>query len=96
MKTSFSYFPGMFENTAPAKIIKEKKNLKCTISGCRYLGIRKFEFVAKTKKKRDLPRRIPVMMSKASNGVENLKSSITPTEGGAAGLSSFFSSGLSS
>jgi len=61
-----------------------------------YLGIRKFEFVAKTQKQRDLPRRIPVMMSKASNGVENLKSSITPTEGGAAGLSSFFSSGLSS
>ena len=93
MKTTFSYFPGMFENTAPAKIIKKIKN---TLSGCRYLGIRKFEFVAKTQKKRDLPRRIPVMMSKASNGVENLKSSITPTEGGAPGLSSFFSSGLSS
>ena len=25
MKTIFSYFSGMFENTAPAKIIKKKK-----------------------------------------------------------------------
>ena len=26
MKTTFSHFPGMFENPAPAKIIKKKKN----------------------------------------------------------------------
>ena len=25
MKTTFSHFPGMFENPAPAKIIKKKK-----------------------------------------------------------------------
>jgi len=29
MKTTFSYFPGIFENAAPAKIIKKnKKNQK--------------------------------------------------------------------
>ena len=47
-------------------------------------------------KPRNLPRKIPVTMSKASKGVENLKSSITPTEGGAGGLSSTLFSDLSS
>jgi len=28
MKTTFSFFPGMFENPAPAKIIKIKQNQK--------------------------------------------------------------------
>jgi len=28
MKTTFSYFPGMFKNQAPAKIILKKQNQK--------------------------------------------------------------------
>ena len=28
MKTTFSYIPGMFENPAPAKIIKKKQSQK--------------------------------------------------------------------
>ena len=28
MKTTFSYYPGMFENPAPAKIILKKQNQK--------------------------------------------------------------------
>ena len=52
MKTTFSYFPGMFENPAPGKIISKKQNQKLAIknwhkkhpikiSPCNYFDFRK-------------------------------------------------------
>ena len=53
MKTTFSYFPGMFENPAPAKIIKKKNKIKISdkkidikkhpikITPCNYFDFRK-------------------------------------------------------
>ena len=32
MKTTFSYFPGMFENPTPAKIIKKKSKILWNIN----------------------------------------------------------------